>query len=186
LPADDRGLAARTAILADMLLPSPTARLTFREMTVADLDAMTALLGDPAVMTYYPKPLDRAGALGWIEWNQRLYREHGFGLWIVEERESGRFVGDCGLTPQEVDGIAEIEVGYRVVAAMQRRGFATEAAEACRAYARDVLGLERLIALIHADNVPSQRVAERIGLRFEREATSRSGRLHRLYAGSLA
>jgi RimJ/RimL family protein N-acetyltransferase len=165
--------------------PDPTARLSFREMTVNDLDAMAALLGDPVVMAYYARPKDRAEALAWIEWNQRLYREHGFGLWIVEERESGQFVGDCGLTPQEVDGATEIEVGYHVRASLQRQGFATEGAAAARAYARDVLGLDRLIALIHPDNVASQRVAEKIGLRFERETTSRSGRPSRVYGGLL-
>jgi RimJ/RimL family protein N-acetyltransferase len=116
-----------------MAPPDPTARLTFREMTLADLEAMAALLGDPVVMAYYAQPKDRAEALAWIEWNQRLYREHGFGLWIVEERGSGQFIGDCGLTPQQVDGTTEIEVGYHVRAALQRRGFATEAAAAARA-----------------------------------------------------
>jgi len=165
--------------------PDPTARVSFREMTVDDLDQMAELLGDPVVMAYYAQPKDRAEALAWIEWNQRLYREHGFGLWIVEERETGRFVGDCGLTPQAVDGVVEIEVGYHVTPALQRHGYATEAAAACRDYARDLLGLDRLIALIHPDNVPSQRVAEKIGLRFERESVGKSGRPRRVYGGSL-
>ncbi|HEY7828055.1 MAG TPA: GNAT family protein, partial [Candidatus Limnocylindrales bacterium] len=92
---------------------------------------------------------------------------------------------DCGLTPQQVDGTTEIEVGYHVRAALQRRGFATEAAAAARAYARDVLGLDRLVALIHPDNVASQRVAEKIGLRLERETTNSSGRPRRVYGGFL-
>jgi RimJ/RimL family protein N-acetyltransferase len=166
--------------------PGPTARLTFREMTVDDLDVMAELLGDAVVMTYYAHPKDRAEALAWIERNLRLYRERGFGLWILEERESGQFVGDCGLTPQAVDGIEEIEVGYHVAAAIQRQGYATEAAAAARAYARDVLGLDRFIALIHPDNLPSQRVAEKIGLVFERDLIEPSGRPLRVYGGRLA
>jgi RimJ/RimL family protein N-acetyltransferase len=79
----------------------------------------------------------------------------------------------------------EIEVGYHVTTALQRRGYATEAAAACRDYARDLLGLDRLIALIHPDNVPSQRVAEKIELRFERETIGKSGRPRRVYGGSL-
>lgn len=183
-----RSLAARRPVRGDtdgVPPPDPTARLTFREMTVDDLDVMAALLGDPVVMAYSAHPKDRAEALAWIEWNQHLYRERDFGLWIVEERETRRFVGDCGLTPQEVDGTIEIEVGYHVSVALQRRGYATEAAAACRAYARDVLGLERLIALIHPDNVPSQRVAEKIGLRFERATIGPSGRPRRVYGASL-
>jgi len=155
-------------------------------MTVEDLDAVAGLLGDPRVMAYYARPKDRAEALAWIDWNQRLYHERGFGLWIVEERESGQFVGDCGLTPQVVEGVQEIEVGYHVVTALQRRGYASEAASACRDYARDTLGLDRLIAVIHRDNRPSQRVAEKIGLHVERETQTRSGQPARVYAASLA
>jgi RimJ/RimL family protein N-acetyltransferase len=151
-------------------------------MTASDLDAMADLLGDPEVMAFYPRPKSRAEALGWIEWNQRLYRERGFGLWAIELRDTGAFVGDCGLTPQEVDGMPEVEVGYHVRRLLQGRGYATEAAAASRDYARDVLGLGRLIAIIDPRNVPSQRVAERIGLGLEKE-TDWSGKRVRIHAG---
>jgi RimJ/RimL family protein N-acetyltransferase len=130
---------------------------------------MAGLLGDPRVMAFYAERRDRAGALDWIRWNQRLYRERGCGLWIIELRQGGTFVGDCGLTPQEVEGTTEIEVGYHVQPSLQHQGYATEAAAASRDHARDVLGLDRLIAIIHPDNVASQRVAEKIGLRLEQE-----------------
>jgi len=162
--------------------PGPTQRLAFREMTASDLDAMADLLGDPEVMAFYPRPKSRAEALGWIEWNQRLYRERGFGLWAIELRDTGAFVGDCGLTPQEVDGMPEVEVGYHVRRLLQGRGYATEAAAASRDYARDVLGLGRLIAIIDPRNVPSQRVAKRIGLGLEKE-TDWSGKRVRIHAG---
>jgi hypothetical protein len=87
-----------------MSAPPPTPRLAFREMTPDDLDDMAALLGDPQVMHYYPHPKSRDEALAWIAWNQRLYREHGFGLWLLTLRDGGEFAGDCGLTPQQVDG----------------------------------------------------------------------------------
>jgi RimJ/RimL family protein N-acetyltransferase len=153
-------------------------------MTPDDLDDMAALLGDPEVMTYYDHPKSRDEALAWIEWNRGLYRDRGFGLWIVSLRDTGEFVGDCGLTPQEVEGTIDIEVGYHVRAALQRRGFATEAALACRDYARDVAGAERLIAIIDPDNVPSQRIAENIGMSLEREITRREKRV-RIYVVAL-
>ena len=156
-------------------VPAPTPRLAFRLMAADDLDDMAALLGDPAVMRHYPSPKTRAEALAWIEWNQRLYREHGYGLWVVTVRDSGEFVGDCGITPQEIEGVVELEVGYHVRADLQGQGYATEAAAACRDYARDIVGAQRLIAIIRPDNRPSQRVAEKIGLPFERRAVSRSG-----------
>jgi RimJ/RimL family protein N-acetyltransferase len=66
--------------------------------------------------------------------------------------------------PLQVDGVTELEVGYHIRAALQGRGLATEAATACCDYARDVLGADRLIALIGLRNRPSQRVAEKLGL----------------------
>jgi RimJ/RimL family protein N-acetyltransferase len=165
--------------------PPPTARLAFREMGENDLDVMAELLSDPEVMTYYDYPKDRTEALAWIRWNQRLYQERGFGLWLIELRETGAFVGDCGLTPQDVEGTTEIEVGYHVRRSLQGRGYATEAAAASRDYGSDVLGLDRLIAIIHPDNVASQRVAEKIGLSLEKEI-QRHGHRRRIYAGRIS
>jgi Acetyltransferase (GNAT) domain len=93
-----------------MSLPGPPERLVFREMTDDDLDPMADLLGDPDGMSFYAHPRDRTEALEWIRWNQQLYREHGSGLWLIELRDTGEFVGDCGLTPQDVDGTTEIEI----------------------------------------------------------------------------
>nr|WP_228717857.1 GNAT family N-acetyltransferase [Kitasatospora acidiphila] len=105
------------------LTPEPTARRASRQMTDHDLDDMAALLGDPAVMRYYPQPMDRRQAQGWIDWNQRLYQERGFGLWLLTLRETGEFVGDCGLTPQLIEGVTEIEVGYHVRASSRGRAW---------------------------------------------------------------
>jgi len=148
-----------------------TQRLVLREMTGADLDDIAALFGDEEVMRYYPQPMTRDEAQSWIEWNQRLYRGHGFGLWAIALRETGEFAGDCGLTPQYVDGVKEIEVGYHVRPSLQGHGYATEAAAAARDFARDKLFLSRLIAIINPDNAPSQRVAEKIGLSPEKRST---------------
>lgn len=145
------------------MLPAPTSRLRFREMTPSDLDVMARLLGDPAVMEFYPRPKTRPEALAWIEWNQRNYRELGHGLWIVENHD-GVFVGDCGLTWQRVNGQPRLEVGYHVVPEFQGRGLATEAAQACRNFAQDVLGAHELVAIIHPENRASRRVAEKIGM----------------------
>ncbi|MFD1935120.1 GNAT family N-acetyltransferase [Nonomuraea mangrovi] len=167
-----------------MAIPAPTKRLSFQEMTPADLDDMAALLGDPEVMRYYPAPMSREQAARWIEWNQRLYREHGHGLWLLTLRDTGEFAGNCGLTPQNVEGTVHVEVGYLLRTHLQNKGYATEAAHACRDHARDVLGLDQLIAIINPDNRPSQRVAEKIGLAFERTALY-NGCQQRIYAGSL-
>ncbi|MGO4453505.1 GNAT family N-acetyltransferase [Arthrobacter sp. RAF14] len=145
------------------MVPSPTSRLRFREMAREDLDAMARLLGDPVVMEYYPRPKTRSEALDWIEWNLRNYREHGYGLWVVES-DDGTFLGDCGLTWQRVNGLPRLEVGYHVLPEFQGRGLATEAALACRDFARDVLGNPELVAIIHPENLASLRVAEKLGM----------------------
>lgn len=166
------------------MTPAPSSRLAFRELNEDDLDDLAGLLGDPVVMKFYPRPRDRAEALEWIHWNQRLYREHGFGLWLMTLRETGEFVGDCGLTPQQVEGTTEIEIGYHVRADLQGRGLATEAATVCRDLARDELGVRRLIAIINPINVPSQRVALKLGLDHERDVTLRDA-TQRIYAADL-
>jgi RimJ/RimL family protein N-acetyltransferase len=162
-----------------------SARLQFREMTLGDLDDMAALLGDPEVMAYYPAPKTRQQARQWIDWNRGLYHSRGFGLWAVTLKESGEFAGDCGLTPQIIDGREELEVGYHVLPAMQGRGYATEAAAAARDFARDVLRAPRLIAIVHPRNRPSQRVAEKIGLRPEKRTRSTAGNDVVVYAADL-
>src|SRR5215216_7117773 len=148
---------------------------------------MAALLSDPEVMRYYPDTKNREEALAWIAWSQRLYREHGFGLWLLTLQGTGEFVGDCGLTPQQVDGVTEIEVGYHVRTCLQGRGLATEAAAACRDYARDVLKVDRLVAIIDPRNQPSQRVAEKLGLVVARNSDDRGRWSSRqlIYAASL-
>lgn len=176
LTPDQAGASPRTVLT--------TRRLILREMTSADLDDMAELLGDPEVMRYYRAPKSRAEAQAWISTNQRLYRERGFGLWAVTFRTTGEFAGDCGLTPQRVDGAEEIEVGYHIRASLQGSGYATEAAAACRDYARDILGLRRLIAIIDPANIPSQRVAAKVGFKPEKHAEV-FGSERVIYAGSI-
>lgn len=159
-----------------------TRRLTFREMTDADLEAMAALLGDPRVMTYYPRPKTRDESPGWIDWNKTNYREHGFGLWILVTPD-GEFVGNCGLTMQQVEGQPEVEVGYHVRFELQGQGLATEAAEASKAFAERG-GIEHLVAIISPENAPSQRVAEKIGLSYEKTATAFGGQT-KIYSAPL-
>lgn len=153
----------RVCATVPWMIPDTRARLQFREMTASDLDIMTTLLGDPAVMAFYPAAKSQSEVTRWIEWNQHNYAEHGYGLWIIETHE-GEFVGDCGLTWQQVNGRPMLEVGYHVCADHQGKGYASEAAAACRDFARDELHASQLVAIIHPDNVASRRVAEKIGM----------------------
>jgi RimJ/RimL family protein N-acetyltransferase len=136
---------------------------------MGDLDGIHAVLGDPVSMQYYPAPFTREQSRRWIEWNLGHYRDDGYGLWVLESKATGELVGDCGLIPQTIDGQREVEVGWHVRRDQQRRGLATEAARECVRHAFDTLGLSRLISLIRPENVPSRRVAEKLGMSVEKE-----------------
>jgi RimJ/RimL family protein N-acetyltransferase len=152
-------------------------------MTDDDLDSMAAMLGDPDVMTFYASPKSRAETQGWIDWSKNNYAQYGFGLWVVETLD-GEFVGDCGLTWQQVDGVRMLEVGYHVRRDLQGNGYATEAASACREYAEQ-LGQPNLVAIIHPENVPSQRVAEKIGLAFQSSSVDSRGQTRSVFGAAL-
>ena len=158
-----------------------TERLLLREFVPEDVDALAAVLSDPETMRYYPALLDRAGVAAWIERNRRRYADAGHGLWAMVLKSSGEVIGDCGMTRQTVDGVDEIEIGYHVRRDLWGQGYAPEAARACRDYGFSRLGAERLIALIRPENIPSRRVAEKIGLSLWKEAVWR-GLLHCVYA----
>jgi RimJ/RimL family protein N-acetyltransferase len=138
-----------------------------------DLDEVAALLGAPDPARPAHRPRTRHEAREWIAWNRRNYAEHGFGLWAVETHD-GAFVGDCGLTMQEVEGEWLVEVGYHVHVALRGQGLGSEAAAAVRDVAR-AEGIAHLVAIIRPDNVPSQRLAARIGLVLERRAFKNGG-----------
>ncbi|MDN5587089.1 MAG: GNAT family N-acetyltransferase [Brevibacterium sp.] len=152
-------------------------------MSTDDLDEMAGLLGDPRVMEYYPHPKNRTEAAGWIDWNVRNYAEYGHGLWVIETH-AGEFIGDCGLTWQKVDETPALEVGFHVAQSAQGFGYATEAALACRDFASSHALASRLVSIIHRDNRPSQRVAEKIGMNPERTLTH-SSPVHLVYAMDL-
>jgi RimJ/RimL family protein N-acetyltransferase len=141
-----------------------TDRLLLRELTMDDVGVLHGILGDPETMRFYPAPKSRQETVGWIEWNLRNYTELGFGLWALILKETGEFIGDCGLTVQPVDDDRYVEVGYHVRRDLWRRGLATEAAAASRDFAFDVVGVDRLIALVRLGNEPSAGVARKIGM----------------------
>lgn len=148
--------------------PSDTARLSFSEITLSDLEDMAALLGDPRVMAHDPPPMTRAEVREWIEGNRYSYVDPGFGIWALRLRSTGEFVGDCGLCLQEAGDEIAVEMEFHVRAELHGRGYATEAAVACRDLAASSLNLRRLIGIIAPDNSACHRVVEKIGFRRER------------------
>jgi len=147
---------------AERVVPDATSRLRFRDMVESDLSHIASLDTGGS-----------RGPQGWIDWTRRNYAQHGFGLWVVETH-GGDFVGDCGLTVQEVEGEPLVEAGWHVRSDLRRRGYAAEAATSVRETARR-LRLDHLIAIIHPDNTASQGVASSIGMVWERDAEMAGG-----------
>jgi ribosomal-protein-alanine N-acetyltransferase len=142
-----------------------TPRLALREMDLADVVFVAGMLADPFVMRFYSKVYSRKESEDWVLKQMARYRDHGHGLWLALERRTREPVGQIGLIRQEIEGRPENEIGYLLVTSCWGRGYASEGARATRDYAFRELGRDRVISLIRPDNAPSQRVAERIGLR---------------------
>jgi RimJ/RimL family protein N-acetyltransferase len=142
-----------------------TERLVLRSMVVDDLDDLMRIFGDPLVMAAFrAAPLNREQVRGWLERNLDHQREHGYGLFALCLRDSGRLVGDCGLEWMAVSGERVAELGYDLRSDYWNRGYATEAARAVRDYAFGTLRLPRLVSLIQPGNAASERVAQKTGL----------------------
>jgi [ribosomal protein S5]-alanine N-acetyltransferase len=146
-----------------------TERMALRQMEMGDVDDLMGIFSDPVAMRYYPNTKSRQEAEEWVRRAQESYRDHGFGLWVAVLEDSGEFVGQCGLTVQEVEGKNEVEIGYLFLRRFWGRGLATEAARAARDHGFHTLGYARLISLIDPGNLASRRVAEKVGLTLEKE-----------------
>ena len=160
-----------------------SARLFLRHFHVADLDAMAELFGDPEVMRFGPGPQSRDWVRAWLRGClEDYYQKWGFGLWAVVHKADSRVIGYCGLTSfADIAGQPEIEIGYRLRRGYWGQGLATEAARAVRDYSFGILILLRLVSLINPHNTASTRVAEKTGLRYEKDVTFQ-GKPAQLYA----
>src|SRR5438477_3216766 len=139
------------------------------------------MFNDPLVMHYYPGLKGMAETEGWLRWAKQHYDEYGHGLWAVELKDGGELIGQVGLVTQFVEAQREVEIGYLLRSEFWHKGYATEAASACRDYGFQYLDLMRLISLIRSENDPSIRVAERVGMHRER-LVNRKGYDHWVFA----
>ena len=142
-----------------------------RHLEAADLDFVAGMLGHDEVMRFWPRIMSRAEAEEWIVRQHERYARDGYGYWLAVERATGRPVGQAGLLAVDVDGQREISLGYILHRPYWGRGFATEAGIACRDMVFNTYDAARVIALIRPENVPSRRVADRMGMRPENEVS---------------
>lgn len=142
-----------------------TPRLYLRELTAADWPDLCHMLQDEEVMYAYAHGFTTEEVQQWLENQQRRYREDGFGLWAVLDREHGYFLGQAGLTWQPCDDQQVLEIGYLLKKEYWHQGFATEAAQGCKDYAFTKLQAEIVYSIIRENNIPSQKVAEQNGMK---------------------
>ena len=142
-----------------------TERLVLRLFTRDDVQAMYKMSSDPDVIRYAEsepaKDLD--DAMSRLEEGPLYdYATHGYGRFAVEWKETGEVIGFCGI--KYIRELDLPEVGYRYFKEYWGRGIGTEAAQACVEFAREDLGVEKLIALIIPENIGSVRLAEKLGM----------------------
>lgn len=144
-------------------------RLRLRPLVAEDVEPIHELFSDPVAMGFSLTGLrDRAQSAEWLELALRRAEETGLGFRAVTLLTDGSYLGHAGLLPQEVDGVAELEIAYWFLRKHWGRGYATEAACALRDHALFAMKRRRLVSLIAQSNAPSKAVAQRIGMQHER------------------
>jgi RimJ/RimL family protein N-acetyltransferase len=147
-----------------------TERLILRAFRPEDLDPFAAMVSDPEVIglaTYQGKVMTRAQAWNWLCLMLGHWHMRGFGIWAVEEAESGELIGRIGL--QFLDWFDDVELVWMLRQSSWGKGFASEGAKAAIQYGFDEKDLPRIAAVINIDNQSSIRLAERVGMIREKE-----------------
>jgi ribosomal-protein-alanine N-acetyltransferase len=159
-----------------------TKRLLLRPLQAADAESLARLWTDPEVTKFMGGPRDFETVRQTLLADARADPLPEFDLWPVIEQATGRIIGHCGLLDKEVEGVTEIELIYVFAKDVWGKGYATEMAAAVKDYAFSQLGLKRIIALIDPENAASERVAEKVGLHFEKDVVRPEGETRRVYA----
>ena len=147
-----------------------TERLFLRPFALGDLDDYAAILADPEVGRWLPKGTGytKREVKKWLYMIIKHYVEDGFGPLAMVLRESGEFIGSCGL--RRLPETGEVEVLYEVARKHWGKGLASEGARGSVDFGFREMGLDRIIGLTKPENLPSQKVLENAGLSFLRMA----------------
>jgi len=146
-----------------------TNRLALRRISVDDAEFMLELLNDPSFVRYIGDRGVRTtdDARTYIQTGpMESYERFGFGLYLVELKDTREPIGICGLLKRE--SLEDVDVGFALLPRFWSKGYAVEAVSAVLAYGRDTLGLQRIVAITSPDNVASINLLSKFGFRFER------------------
>ena len=147
-----------------------TTRLCLRPFMEDDVGPLHAMLAEKDFLRYFPNPepppLDRVEK--YLALQEKHWQEHGYGRWAVELIDHGGLIGWNGL--QYLPDTDEIEIGYILAKSHWNRGLSTEAARVGLRLAFEKLDLDEVVAIVHSENLASQRVTEKLGMRLTYEA----------------
>ncbi|NRQ39251.1 GNAT family N-acetyltransferase [Nonomuraea sp. NN258] len=143
-----------------------TERLVMRRWRKSDREPFARLNADPEVMEHFVAPMSREQSDLMVDKIERAFDRDGFGLWALEVRESGAFIGFAGLALQTFDAhfTPAMEVGWRLARNAWGHGYATEAGRAAVGHAFESAGLAELVSMTSVTNVRSQSVMRRLGM----------------------
>lgn len=141
-----------------------TERLYLREINQKDFKSLCKILQDEETMYAYEGAFSDAEVQEWLDRQISRNEKWGFGLWAVVLKERDEMIGQCGLTMQPWKEEEVLEVGYLLQRLYWHKGYATEAARACKKYAFDILNAEEVCSIIRDTNTASQNVAVRNGM----------------------
>lgn len=155
-----------------MLVGEESARLRFRMLLVNDFDTWIELFKEEGVgkflgMASIPTPEEQCQK--WFELTLNRYENDLGGMNVLMDKNTGEFIGQCGLLVQEVDNIAELEIGYSILPKFWNLGYATEAARKCKEFAFQHDFADSIISIIHVDNIQSEKVAQKNGMSLDKQ-----------------
>ncbi len=136
-----------------------TKRLYLREMNQADFTSLCRILKDEETMYAYEGAFNDTEVQEWLDRQLMRYKKWGFGLWAVVLKETEEMIGQCGLTMQPWKDSEQLEIGYLFERSHWHKGYAAEAAAACKKYAFEVLDADEVCSIIRDTNAASQKVA---------------------------
>ena len=143
-----------------------TQRLILRSWRASDLEPFARMNADAEVMNYFPSVLSRQESDRLVGRIEEHHQAHGFGLWAVEVRATGAFIGFVGLSVPSFQAhfTPAVEVGWRLARPFWGNGYATEGAREAIAYGFDFLGLSEIVSFTSMLNLRSIAVMQRLGM----------------------
>ena len=147
-----------------------TQRLLLRRWQESDIEAFTIMNADTDVMRYFTAALSSEETKSFYDSIQQEFSEYGYGLYAVEEKDSGCFIGYIGFhwSRFDMDFCPCIEIAWRLDKRYWRKGYATEGAKACLEHGFENLSFNEVVSFTAIENIASQRVMQKIGMQFER------------------